>query len=51
MDVKAEYREAFGEEATENLAEWEQSLLGLEARPGDAEQVNRMFRAIHTLKG
>jgi two-component system, chemotaxis family, sensor kinase CheA len=51
MDVKAEYREAFGEEATENVAEWEQSLLGLEARPGDTEQVNRMFRAIHTLKG
>ncbi len=51
MDVKAEYREAFGEEAAENLAEWEQSLLALEARPGDAEQVNRMFRAIHTLKG
>jgi two-component system chemotaxis sensor kinase CheA len=51
MDVKKEYREAFGEEAGENLAEWEQSLLALECRPGDAEQVNRLFRAIHTLKG
>ena len=51
MDVKAEYREAFGEEAAENLAEWEQSLLALEARPDDGEQLNRMFRAIHTLKG
>ena len=51
MDVKAEYREAFGEEAAENLAEWEQSLLALETRPDDGEQVNRMFRAIHTLKG
>jgi chemotaxis protein histidine kinase CheA len=51
MDVKAEYRAAFGEEAGENLAEWERSLLALECRPGDAEQVNGLFRAIHTLKG
>jgi two-component system, chemotaxis family, sensor kinase CheA len=51
MDVKAEYRAAFGEEAGENLSEWERSLLALECRPGDAEQVNGLFRAIHTLKG
>ena len=51
MDVKQDYREAFGEEAGENLAEWEQSLLALECRPDDAEGINRLFRAIHTLKG
>jgi hypothetical protein len=32
MDVKAAYREAFGEEVAENLAAWEQSLFALETR-------------------
>ena len=28
-----------------------ENLLALEAAPGDAEAVNRVFRAFHTLKG
>ena len=51
MEVKAEYRAIFSEEAADQLREWEESLLALEKSPGDSEQVNRMFRAVHTLKG
>ena len=51
MEVKAEYRTLFCEEAADQLREWEESLLALEKSPGDGEQVNRMFRAIHTMKG
>ena len=38
-------------EAEENLAQVEDALLALEASPGDAEAVNTVFRAAHTLKG
>jgi two-component system chemotaxis sensor kinase CheA len=38
-------------EAEENLAQVEDALLALEARPGDAETLNTVFRAAHTLKG
>jgi two-component system, chemotaxis family, sensor kinase CheA len=51
MEVKAEYRAIFCEEAADQLKEWEESLLALEKNPRDAEQINRMFRAIHTMKG
>jgi two-component system chemotaxis sensor kinase CheA len=51
MEVKAEYKVVFAEEAHEKLQEWEAALLELERRPGDRELVNQMFRAIHTLKG
>jgi len=51
MEVKAEYRTIFCEEAADQLREWEESLLALEKNPQDAEQLNRMFRALHTMKG
>jgi two-component system chemotaxis sensor kinase CheA len=38
-------------EAEENLTEVEDALLALEAAPGDAEALNTVFRAAHTLKG
>jgi two-component system chemotaxis sensor kinase CheA len=38
-------------EAEENLAQVEDALLALEASPGDAEALNSVFRAAHTLKG
>ncbi|HEU4559300.1 MAG TPA: chemotaxis protein CheA [Longimicrobium sp.] len=41
----------FVAEAEENLAELEDALLSLEARPADAETLNTVFRAAHTLKG
>ena len=45
------HREAYREEAGELLSELETSLLELEKRPGDAELIGRVFRALHTIKG
>ncbi len=39
------------EEAAELLTELETSLLDLEERPDDKELINRVFRAMHTIKG
>jgi len=43
--------QAFKEEAYELLAELETALLELEENPGDDDTVNRVFRAMHTIKG
>lgn len=45
------HRQAFREEADELLTELEASLLELEAQPDNAELINKVFRAMHTLKG
>ncbi|WP_028578451.1 chemotaxis protein CheA [Desulfomicrobium escambiense] len=44
-------RQAFREEAFELLSELESSLLELEEDPKDSEVINRVFRAMHTIKG
>ncbi len=44
-------RQIFKEEAYELLAELEGSLLELEDAPDDLDLVNRVFRALHTIKG
>ena len=49
--MKEEYRQIFLEESQDQIQEWEQSLLALEKTPEDTEQIHRLFRAIHTLKG
>ena len=41
----------YREEASELLAELETSLLDLEETPGDDDLINRVFRAMHTIKG
>jgi two-component system chemotaxis sensor kinase CheA len=43
--------EIFFEEAAELLADYETALLALEESHGDAELLNRIFRAAHTIKG
>ena len=43
--------EAFAEQSAEGLDAMEESLLALEAQPGDAEHLNTIFRICHTLKG
>ena len=50
-EVKEEYRQIFLEESQDQIHEWEESLLSLEKKPKDQDQINTMFRAIHTLKG
>ncbi|MCJ2019922.1 chemotaxis protein CheA [Methylobacterium sp. E-065] len=43
--------EQFLDETRELVQSATEDLLALEAAPGDAEAVNRVFRAFHTLKG
>ncbi len=45
------HRQTYIEEARELLTELEESLLELEQRPDDREQIARVFRAMHTIKG
>jgi len=45
------FRQTFREEADELLAELELSLLELEQNPAEEELIDRVFRAMHTLKG
>lgn len=49
--IAARLREAFKEEAYELVSELESALLALENAPNDRDLVNRVFRALHTIKG
>lgn len=49
--LQAKMREAFRVEAADLLAELDSSMLELETRPQDVDLLNRVFRAIHTIKG
>ena len=51
MDEDLDLIQAFIEEAGELVEGFEQGLLDLEQAPGDAEVLNRIFRAAHTIKG
>jgi two-component system chemotaxis sensor kinase CheA len=51
MSEELDLTQAFTEEAGELLQSFEEGLLELEARPGDPEVLNRIFRAAHTIKG
>lgn len=50
-DELLEIRQAFAIESTELLTDMESSLLALELKTSDAGEFNRLFRAIHTIKG
>ncbi len=43
--------QTFSHEVDELLAEMEDALLALEETPDDAERINSIFRAMHTIKG
>ncbi|NJK98465.1 MAG: hypothetical protein HC905_29270 [Bacteroidales bacterium] len=45
------FRKKFIEEATEHLQDLEQALLELEHTPGNKPLIERVFRAMHSLKG
>ncbi len=51
IDELAEIREAFALESVEMLAEMETALLNLETTPAVGDDFNRLFRAVHTVKG
>ena len=46
-----QFHSVFFEESQEHLAEMEQFLLGLDVSDPDAEQLNTIFRAAHSIKG
>ncbi len=50
-EMKEEYKEIFLEESEDQLREWEEGLLELEKSPENKEMIDKIFRAIHTLKG
>lgn len=50
MDVD-EFKEIFAEEAITHLSAVERGILILEKNPSDAEAINEIFRAVHTMKG
>lgn len=50
-ELQARIRDVFRIEAKELVSELETALLELERTPGDEAQINRVFRALHTLKG
>ena len=43
--------ETFSQEVDELLSAMEEALLGLEGMPDDADCINSIFRAMHTIKG
>lgn len=44
-------KQVYREEANELLADLEEALIELEQKPEDIDTVNRIFRAMHTIKG
>ncbi len=51
MDPMAAIRDTFFQECEEQLAELEAGLMAMEQGGGDAETVNAVFRAVHSIKG
>ncbi|PPQ25868.1 chemotaxis protein CheA [Rhodoblastus sphagnicola] len=51
MDTMATIRQTFFQECEEQLNETETGLLALEIGEADAETVNAVFRAVHSIKG
>jgi two-component system chemotaxis sensor kinase CheA len=51
MDPMAAIRETFFQECEEQLAELEAGLILMESGTADAETVNAVFRAVHSIKG
>ncbi len=51
MDATRRYIETFRQEAEEHLADIEDAVLDIEQNPDDKECINRLFRAVHTIKG
>jgi len=51
MDTMAAIRETFFQECDEQLAELEVGLEAMESGAADAETINAVFRAVHSIKG
>lgn len=51
LELDAELRSAYLEDAERCVASIEETLLGLESDPSDTQAINQLCRALHTLKG
>ncbi len=51
MSEENKFSEGYRQEAQELLVQVEESILDIEENPEDLEAVNRLFRAMHTIKG
>jgi len=51
MDVIEQFKTKFIEESTDNIREMEESLLLLESDMENKETIERIFRAMHSIKG
>ena len=51
MSETQNFIEIYRQEADELLLEIEETVLEIEENPGDREILNRLFRAVHTIKG
>ncbi|MBU0995031.1 MAG: chemotaxis protein CheA [Proteobacteria bacterium] len=51
MSNPGQHNQTYRVEAEELLAEIEETVLELEENPEDKESINRLFRAMHTIKG
>ena len=51
MDTMAAIKQTFFQECEEQLSELEDGLLAIEREEGDAETINAVFRAVHSIKG
>ncbi len=51
MSEENKFSEGYRQEAQELLVQVEDSILDIEDNPEDLEAVNRLFRAMHTIKG
>jgi two-component system chemotaxis sensor kinase CheA len=50
-NLSDQFKATFREEAVDLFEELDRALLALEAEPKDVEAINRVFRAMHTIKG
>ncbi len=51
MKETSNFNDIFRQEADELLLEIEEAVLEIEENPDDKEAINRIFRAVHTIKG
>ncbi|MDM8543579.1 chemotaxis protein CheA [Desulfococcaceae bacterium HSG9] len=51
MDKKQQYAEIYRQETEEHLEAIEEVILDIEDNPDDKDGLDRLFRAIHTIKG
>ncbi len=47
----SKYTDTYRQEAEDHLANIEETILDIEQNPDDQESLNRLFRAMHTIKG